>query len=122
MKVINRYKVGQYLLGGALLAGYITIWPKQWRLPCPIHATTGLWCPGCGTTRALDALVHGNFSLAFHYNPLLICSPVLIYLGFVFSKSPHRKILLGIYLTFLVALVITFTVFRNLPGSPIAPI
>ena len=122
MKVINRYKAGQYLLGGALLVGYITVWPKQLRLPCPIHATTGLWCPGCGATRALDALVHGNIPMAFHYNALLICSPVLVFLGFVFSKSPHRKILLGIYLSFLVALVITMTVLRNLPGSPIAPI
>ncbi len=37
---------------------------------CPFHALTGLWCPGCGMTRALHALVHGDLLLALHMNPL----------------------------------------------------
>ena len=122
MKVIKRYRAGSTALGLALLVGYLTLWPKHLRLPCPIHYTTGIWCPGCGTTRALDALVHGNIPLAFHYNPLLLASPVLITLGYVFSKMKQRKILLGIYVSFLVVLVLAFTILRNLPGSPIAPV
>ena len=29
--------------------------------PCLFHAFTGLYCPGCGATRALHRLVHGDF-------------------------------------------------------------
>ncbi|MEJ2068687.1 MAG: DUF2752 domain-containing protein, partial [Deltaproteobacteria bacterium] len=29
--------------------------------PCPFHLITGLYCPGCGSLRALHALFHGRF-------------------------------------------------------------
>jgi hypothetical protein len=38
---------------------------------CPLRAMTGLLCPGCGTTRALHALLHGQFATAFRFNPML---------------------------------------------------
>jgi len=38
---------------------------------CVFKQATGLDCPGCGTTRALHALVHGRFGEALHFNPLL---------------------------------------------------
>lgn len=45
---------------------------------CPFHALTGLWCPGCGMTRALHALVHGDVLQALHMNPLgMLMLPVL---------------------------------------------
>lgn len=39
--------------------------------PCPLRAITGFQCPGCGTTRALHALLHGQFAAAFAFNPML---------------------------------------------------
>lgn len=38
---------------------------------CVFHAVTGLDCPGCGTTRALHALLHGDVAAAFRFNPML---------------------------------------------------
>ena len=38
---------------------------------CVFHALTGLDCPGCGTTRALHELLHGNVGAAFALNPML---------------------------------------------------
>lgn len=38
--------------------------------PCIFHALTGWWCAGCGITRALHALVHGDIATAFGMNPL----------------------------------------------------
>ena len=38
--------------------------------PCMFHAFTGLYCIGCGLTRALHALVHGDLAGALAMNPL----------------------------------------------------
>lgn len=46
--------------------------------PCLFHALTGLYCPGCGSTRALHALLHGDLAQAMAMNPLLVVAlPVL---------------------------------------------
>ncbi|WP_242112895.1 DUF2752 domain-containing protein [Luteimonas aquatica] len=49
--------------------------------PCVFHALTGYWCVGCGITRALHALVHGDLARAFSMNPLatalLMLAPLL---------------------------------------------
>ena len=47
--------------------------------PCLIKTLTGLNCPGCGSTRALHALLHLRFSEALALNPLFTCSaPALL--------------------------------------------
>ncbi|MCC4605791.1 DUF2752 domain-containing protein [Xanthomonas campestris pv. badrii] len=40
--------------------------------PCAFHALTGFYCPGCGITRALHALVHGDLVSAFGMNALAV--------------------------------------------------
>jgi hypothetical protein len=39
--------------------------------PCPFHALTGWWCPGCGMTRATHHLLHADVVGALRYNALL---------------------------------------------------
>ena len=48
--------------------------------PCPFYALTGIWCPGCGSTRCLHALVHLDLPGAMAMNPLLVVSilPMLV--------------------------------------------
>lgn len=41
---------------------------------CPFLTLTGFQCPGCGTTRALHALLHGQVGDAFRLNPLLFAA------------------------------------------------
>jgi hypothetical protein len=39
---------------------------------CRFHQLTGLNCPGCGSTRALYALLHGHLLAALRDNALLV--------------------------------------------------
>jgi hypothetical protein len=41
---------------------------------CWLHEHTGLLCPGCGSTRALHALLHGDVASAWKLNPLAVLS------------------------------------------------
>ncbi len=43
-----------------------------WFPKCLFKQLTGFDCPGCGTARAIHAAAHGDFSAAFHYNPILV--------------------------------------------------
>lgn len=60
-------------------------------LPVPCFFTTilGIYCPGCGGTRACLALLHGQFLKAVWYHPLIPYSAV-IYLGFMLTQGLHR--------------------------------
>lgn len=45
---------------------------------CIFRAVTGYYCVGCGLTRALHALVHGDVARAFAMNPLgVLLIPVI---------------------------------------------
>ena len=45
---------------------------------CPFRVLTGLQCPGCGSQRAIHALLHGDIGTAWRFNALLVVSvPVL---------------------------------------------
>ena len=47
-------------------------------LRCPLHAATGLWCPGCGVTRGLHMALHGDVVGALGSNLFL---PVFVVLA-----------------------------------------
>ena len=46
---------------------------------CPLYMLTGWQCPGCGATRALYELLHGNIGAAWAYNQLFVALfPMLV--------------------------------------------
>ena len=62
-------------LWGAAAAGALLLWPSLPRLAgllpgCPFRRLTGLPCLSCGTTRAALALLGGDLTAAFHFNPI----------------------------------------------------
>ncbi|NGM66204.1 DUF2752 domain-containing protein [Sphingobacterium sp. SGR-19] len=94
----------------------------SWFPQCPFKALTGFDCPGCGSQRAVHAILHGDFREALHHNALLL--PFIPYLtfgfGYRFVKDPNehllkwRKILFGEYaIKVLAAIIFAYFVLRN---------
>jgi len=82
---------------------------------CPFHRMTGLWCPGCGATRAFHQLLHGNMLAALRYNSLaIVMLPLAGYLivhGDVSTMKP-------VWIWVLLVVVVAFGVLRNIPVYP----
>jgi hypothetical protein len=89
---------------------------------CQFHRLTGLNCPGCGGTRALYALLHGDLATAFRDNALFVAGlPLLALRGAWFALNRWRGRPNGPFLPArgvipLLALVIAFGILRNLPA------
>ncbi|MBC8083092.1 MAG: DUF2752 domain-containing protein, partial [Hymenobacter sp.] len=113
------------LAGLALAALYFRLDPARYPFPrCPVHWLTGLHCPGCGTQRAVHALLRGHVGQAIGFNLLAaLCTPVLVFgavdeLRGQLSGRPRRGSFLyrpwfgwGV-----VGCTLVFAVLRNLPG------
>ena len=80
----------KWVIAGAAIAAPVGIWMLRTYdpnvagnpfLPCMFRAFTGYFCVGCGLTRALHALVHGDVLRALALNPVglfaLACVPLM---------------------------------------------
>ena len=48
--------------------------------PCVFQLLTGLYCPGCGGTRAVKYLLRGNIRMSIQYHPLVCYMAVIVML------------------------------------------
>jgi Protein of unknown function (DUF2752) len=92
---------------------------------CPFFALTGFACPGCGTTRGLHLLLHGNVVAAFRFNPLMmVLLPCLLYAlvrhtNAVMRGRPIKGNQLNAkYIWLLFFVVLSFWIIRNTPFYP----
>lgn len=88
---------------------------------CPILEVTGLFCPGCGALRAVHDLLTLDLAGAFSMNPLLVVmAPLLVVLWGrwvwrAWRGAPTPLVSLRAIVV-LGAVLVAFTVARNLPG------
>ena len=122
MNVIKTKFFKQYGVLAILALSYLGLVSFGLRIPCPIHAVTGFYCPGCGSTRTVKAVLNGDLQLAFHDNALLMASPVVIAFGLLIEKYSQKRIWLYLFLAIVLVAVVIFTVVRNQPGSQFAPL
>ncbi|MBC7902537.1 MAG: DUF2752 domain-containing protein [Gemmatimonadaceae bacterium] len=93
---------------------------------CILHSLTGLHCPGCGSQRAVHALLHGEVKSALGFNALMIAFiPLILYSAFVFcwnatrrKKITHKIFYSTAFVKGLLIVVVLFSVLRNLPYKP----
>lgn len=90
----NFYIIGLCLpCVGAMLFMLISLIPSEMLAklasPCVFHVVTGLYCPGCGGTRALMALLEGKVLLSICYHPV-VAYCVVLYLWFMLSHTIDR--------------------------------
>jgi hypothetical protein len=96
-----------------------------WYWQCPFHAWTGLLCPGCGGTRAVHAILHGEFTEAIRLNALAVAVFVCAWTTVVaqcYSPMAERMHRVGLdlrlrrpQLAFAICCIVgVFTLFHNL--------
>jgi hypothetical protein len=122
-------RVGLWALAGgaAGVVGAAAGWVVGSRLlslapPCLFHRLTGLYCPGCGSTRAFYHLACGEPLAAIGSNPLLVVALPLLILAALEPRpaGSGRAGLRGIVYSPAIgwgfaAVTILFAVLRNLP-------
>lgn len=116
------------LLGAAAATGLYflaVVDPENSRLlpPCLFYRFTGLYCAGCGVSRALHDILNGHVWAGFRMNPLAVAAlPFLIgWLAAATVRHLRGKPLprLPSWLPWVaIAVIVLFTVARNLPWEP----
>lgn len=103
-----------------LVAVYYAVTPDSGLYPrCLFLQLTGWQCPGCGSQRAIHALMHGDWAGAWSYNRALPFIVALMVVAAVAGAMPSRlprlhralssrKVLLAVLL-----LIVAWTVARN---------
>jgi hypothetical protein len=82
-----------FLAAGALQVGLTLFHLPGW--PCAFRATTGRPCPGCGMSRALAALVRGDWNAAFFlhaFAPLFAAAGLLILAASVLPAERRTRL------------------------------
>lgn len=117
------------LVATMTVAGVALLWrvdpnqPGSGLPPCPIHAYTGLFCPGCGATRAMHALVHGDVLQAMAMNPVFTLALPLLSLLLLdqIARLPQPLSALARRVSDArpwAVLLLGYTLLRNLPWAP----
>ena len=110
---------------GILILGFLSLYflynPSHVKVAtmCPFHVTTGMHCPGCGSIRAMDDLIHLKVLNALSHNALLIVSLFLSIAIFLYSKEKFYHLMYHPKSPWIIFGVITlFWILRNLKFHP----
>jgi hypothetical protein len=97
-----------------------TIFPK-----CPLYNFTGIYCPGCGSQRALHDLLHFDFTGVIGHNILFLFGLALLiyhltvkFLNTFFNKRIKNFLYHKKTPIVLLVLIILFWILRNIPVYP----
>lgn len=119
------YYIGlSFLILTGIVVFLLTVFFPEVKIPqsaCFFWKYLGIYCPGCGGTRALTAFLHAHFVESLWYHPLIMYG-VTMYLIFMVSQTLARLHLFGIkgmkfragYLYGALALVVINFILKNI--------
>ena len=115
------WAVGGLVLGGLAM---LRVFERQIVpfLPfCPLHAFTGLYCPGCGVTRATRALLHGDLQAAWQWNALFVVALPVAAILVLNARFSDRPLVRSPWVGWtIIGAIVLFGIVRNLPFAPFA--
>ncbi|MCM1540093.1 MAG: DUF2752 domain-containing protein [Blautia sp.] len=77
-------------VGIPAVALYYGVILERFRMPpCVLDTYLHIYCPGCGGTRAVGALLQGNILESVWYHPIVLYT-VIIFGGFMLTQSLER--------------------------------
>lgn len=86
------YRIGLIVLvsGSIVIPLYFCIIRKRFEMPpCAYSAYLHIYCPGCGGTRAVEALLHGHILESVWCHPIVLYT-VVVFGGFMLTQSLER--------------------------------
>jgi len=91
-------------------------------VPCLILMVTGLYCPGCGTFRAINAGIHLDFWQAFRFNALAVFLLPVVFFIFIIQSVRYiggkQAVRTGnfelVFSLCIIAVAVVFTILRNI--------
>jgi len=81
-------------------------------IPCIFNKITGLFCPGCGMSRAVHSIFKFNFNQAIRYNGLILIIPPMLVFYYLLNNSNSRK-LSKIILILMIVISLGYGFIRN---------
>ncbi|MDO5771845.1 MAG: DUF2752 domain-containing protein [Bacteroidales bacterium] len=120
--VIAMLAVAAVVVAGVVIYSTFDPSASRWFPRCPFLMLTGLKCPGCGTQRAIHALLHGDVLSALHFNALLPVSiPLLLLYGYaelVRTRKPrfYNRVNSVTAILAVLIVVIVWWIVRNIFG------
>lgn len=111
----------------AVIAAAVIVWfisaidpvTAQYYPKCPSRLLFGIECPGCGSARAMHALMHGRVGQAWAYNPALFFFGAVLAAVAVkdFLRPSHafsRAVRSPWFAGAVAAVVVLWTILRNI--------
>lgn len=135
--VISKLRLPIIILGVLVFLGMLALYsflnPIETNLfpSCPFYVTTGIYCPGCGSQRAVHQILNGHIFEGIRHNYLIgLLALVFTYQIFIFTMNNvldkgFTNLLHKSKVTFsILIIVILFWVLRNInlfPFTELAP-
>jgi hypothetical protein len=119
--------IGLLVLAIVLAILYLFVNPNEVDfLPkCPLYATTGIYCPGCGSQRATHQLLNFNISGVLEQNVLYFIALLILAYHFIirgmklfFEKHNYNYIYHPYTPKIILLVVLIFWILRNIPSYP----
>jgi len=126
-RILILFGIPLIVIGGGAALFFLNPNENSFFPKCSLYVATGYTCPGCGSTRALYHLTHGNVLEAFRLNPGLITLLLLSvtdYTRYAIAVKRAKRFQTLFFNTKLIFTLLggmlIYGIVRNLPWAPFA--